>query len=43
MTTLVKMDNQPPSLADKIAQTVNNAVERNILTNMPAVRRKLPW
>jgi hypothetical protein len=42
MTTL-DSDNQPPSLADKIAQTVNNAVERNVTRNIPAVLRKLPW
>ena len=31
----------PPSIGDKITQTVVNSVERNITANIPAVLRKL--
>ena len=35
------IDQTPPSIADKITQTVVNSVERNITANIPAVLRKL--
>ena len=39
--TSLDADNTPPSIADKITQTVVNSVERNITANIPAVLRKL--
>ena len=39
--TTLDIDNTPPSIADKITQTVVNSVERNITANIPAVLRKL--
>ena len=39
--TTLDADNTPPSIADKIATTVVNSVERNITANIPAVLRKL--
>ena len=39
--TTLGIDNTPPSIADKITQTVVNSVERNITANIPAVLRKL--
>ena len=39
--TTLDIDQTPPSIADKITQTVVNSVERNITANIPAVLRKL--